>query len=88
LMAQPKVLLMDEPSMGLAPILVEQVFETIKEINEQGTTIFLVEQNANMALEVADRAYVIQTGNIVLSDTAKALLDDPKMKEAYLGEIT
>ena len=79
---------MDEPSMGLAPILVEQVFETIKEINERGTTIFLVEQNANMALEVADRAYVIQTGNIVLSDTAKALLDDPKMKEAYLGEIT
>lgn len=88
LMAQPQILLMDEPSMGLAPILVEQVFETIKEINEQGTTIFLVEQNANMALEVADRAYVIQTGNIVLSDTAKALLDDPKMKEAYLGEIT
>lgn len=88
LMARPRVLLMDEPSMGLAPILVEQVFDTIKEINEQGTTIFLVEQNANMALEVADRAYVIQTGNIVLSDTAKALLDDPKMKEAYLGEVT
>ena len=88
LMAKPSVLLMDEPSMGLAPILVEQVFETIKEIKEAGTTIFLVEQNANMALEVADRAYVIQTGNIVLSDTAKKLLDDPKMKEAYLGEIT
>ncbi|MGH2757486.1 MAG: ABC transporter ATP-binding protein [Actinomycetota bacterium] len=88
LMARPRVLLMDEPSMGLAPILVEQVFDTIKEINEQGTTIFLVEQNANMALEVADRAYVIQTGNIVLSDTARALLDDPKMKEAYLGEVT
>ena len=88
LMAQPRILLMDEPSMGLAPILVQQVFDTIKEINEQGTTIFLVEQNANMALEVADRAYVIQTGNIVLSDTAKALLDDPKMKEAYLGEVT
>ncbi len=88
LMAAPKVLLMDEPSMGLAPILVEQVFETIKEINEQGTTIFLVEQNANMALEIADRAYVIQTGNIVLSDTAQKLLDDPKMKEAYLGEVT
>lgn len=88
LMASPRVLLMDEPSMGLAPILVEQVFETIKEINEAGTTIFLVEQNANMALEVADRAYVIQTGNIVLSDTARALLDDPKMKEAYLGEVT
>ena len=88
LMARPSVLLMDEPSMGLAPILVEQVFNTIKEIKEAGTTIFLVEQNANMALEVADRAYVIQTGNIVLSDTAKKLLDDPKMKEAYLGEIT
>ncbi len=88
LMASPSVLLMDEPSMGLAPILVEQVFETIKEIKEAGTTIFLVEQNANMALEVADRAYVIQTGNIVLSDTAKKLLDDPKMKEAYLGEVT
>ena len=88
LMAAPKILLMDEPSMGLAPILVQQVFDTIKEINEAGTTIFLVEQNANMALEIADRAYVIQTGSIVLSDTAKALLDDPKMKEAYLGEIT
>ena len=88
LMAAPKVLLMDEPSMGLAPILVQQVFDTIKEIKEAGTTIFLVEQNANMALEIADRAYVIQTGSIVLSDTAKALLDDPKMKEAYLGEIT
>jgi branched-chain amino acid transport system ATP-binding protein len=88
LMAAPKVLLMDEPSMGLAPILVQQVFDTIKDINEAGTTIFLVEQNANMALEIADRAYVIQTGSIVLSDTAKALLDDPKMKEAYLGEIT
>jgi branched-chain amino acid transport system ATP-binding protein len=88
LMAAPKVLLMDEPSMGLSPILVEQVFDTIKEINEQGTTILLVEQNANMALEVADRAYVIQTGNIVLSDNAKHLLDDPKLKEAYLGEIT
>jgi branched-chain amino acid transport system ATP-binding protein len=88
LMASPKVLLMDEPSMGLAPILVQQVFDTITEINKQGTTIFLVEQNANMALEVADRAYVIQTGSIVLSDKAQALLDDPKMKEAYLGEIT
>ncbi len=88
LMADPRVMLMDEPSMGLEPILVEQVFDTIKEIKEAGTTIFLVEQNANMALEVADRAYVIQTGNIVLSDTAKKLLDDPKMKEAYLGEVT
>ena len=87
LMASPRVLLMDEPSMGLAPILVEQVFDTIKEINEQGTTVFLVEQNAHMALEIADRAYVIQNGEIVLSNTAKALLEDPQMKEAYLGEL-
>jgi branched-chain amino acid transport system ATP-binding protein len=85
LMAHPKVLLMDEPSMGLAPVLVEQVFEIIKEINEQGTTIFLVEQNASMALEVADRGYVLQTGEIVLADTAKALLENPEMQEAYLG---
>ncbi len=87
LMAAPKVLLMDEPSMGLAPILVEQVFDTIKDINKEGMTILLVEQNANMALEIADRAYVIQTGNIVLSDKASNLLNDPKMKEAYLGEL-
>ena len=87
LMAKPKVLLMDEPSMGLAPILVEQVFETIKEINEQGTTIFLVEQNANMALQVAHRGYAIQTGRIVLADTAQKLRDDPAMQEAYLGEL-
>jgi branched-chain amino acid transport system ATP-binding protein len=85
LMAHPKVLLMDEPSMGLAPVLVEQVFEIIKEINEQGTTIFLVEQNASMALEVADRGYVLQTGEIVLADSAKALLESPEMQEAYLG---
>jgi branched-chain amino acid transport system ATP-binding protein len=87
LTAQPKVLLMDEPSMGLAPILVEQVFQTIREINEQGTTIFLVEQNANMALSIADRGYVLQTGQIVLSDTAKALMEDARTKEAYLGEL-
>ena len=73
---------------GIAPILVEQVFDTIKEINSQGTTIFLVEQNAHMALEIADRAYVLQTGNIVLSDSAEKLLNDPKMQEAYLGEVT
>jgi branched-chain amino acid transport system ATP-binding protein len=88
LMAAPKVLLMDEPSMGLAPILVEQVFETIKEINEQGTTVFLVEQNATMALSIADRGYVLQTGQLVLSDTAKALLENPQTREAYLGEMT
>jgi branched-chain amino acid transport system ATP-binding protein len=87
LMADPKVLLMDEPSMGLAPILVEQVFDFIKEINEQGTTIFLVEQNARMALEIADRGYVLQTGEIVLSDSAKALLENPQMQEAYLGAV-
>jgi branched-chain amino acid transport system ATP-binding protein len=87
LMASPKVLLMDEPSMGLAPILVEQVFETIKGINEQGTTIFLVEQNANMALQVADRGYVLQTGEVVLADSAKALLENPQTRDAYLGEL-
>jgi branched-chain amino acid transport system ATP-binding protein len=88
LMAAPKVLLMDEPSMGLAPILVEQVFETIKEINELGTTVFLVEQNATMALSIADRGYVLQTGQVVLADTAKALLENPQTQEAYLGELT
>ncbi|HYZ11973.1 MAG TPA: ABC transporter ATP-binding protein [Actinomycetota bacterium] len=88
LMAAPKVLLMDEPSMGLAPILVEQVFETIKEINEQGTTVFLVEQNATMALSIAHRGYVLQTGQVVLADTARSLLDNPQTREAYLGELT
>lgn len=85
LMANPKVLLMDEPSMGLAPVLVEQVFEIIKEINSQGTTVFLVEQNASMALEIADRGYVLQTGEIVLADTAENLLANDEVKEAYLG---
>jgi branched-chain amino acid transport system ATP-binding protein len=87
LMAQPKVLLMDEPSMGLAPILVEQVFEIIKQIRALGTTIFVVEQNANMALSIADRGYVIQTGEVVLADTAQNLLTNPLMREAYLGEL-
>jgi branched-chain amino acid transport system ATP-binding protein len=87
LMAHPKVLLLDEPSMGLAPVLVEQVFAIIREINQQGTTIFLVEQNALMALDIADRGYVLQTGEIVLSDTAQNLLNDPQMQEAYLGEL-
>jgi branched-chain amino acid transport system ATP-binding protein len=87
LMARPKVLLMDEPSMGLAPILVEQVFNIIKEINEIGTTIFVVEQNANMALSIAHRGYVLQTGQIVMSDTAQNLLNNPLMREAYLGEL-
>jgi branched-chain amino acid transport system ATP-binding protein len=87
LMAKPKVLLMDEPSMGLAPVLVEQNFEIIQQINEAGTTVFVVEQNANMALSIADRGYVLQTGEIVLSDTADALLANPDMRKAYLGEV-
>jgi branched-chain amino acid transport system ATP-binding protein len=87
LMANPKVLLMDEPSMGLAPILVEQVFAIIKDINDQGTAIFVVEQNANMALSIADHGYVLQTGQIVLADTAQNLLNNPLMREAYLGEL-
>jgi branched-chain amino acid transport system ATP-binding protein len=87
LMARPKVLLMDEPSMGLAPVLVTQNFEIIQQINEQGTTVFVVEQNANMALSIAHRGYVLQTGRIVLADTAQGLLDNPEMRRAYLGEI-
>jgi branched-chain amino acid transport system ATP-binding protein len=87
LMARPSLLLMDEPSMGLAPILVEQVFETIQEINKEGVTIFLVEQNANVALSIADRGYVIQTGRIVMHDTATNLLANPELSKAYLGEL-
>ncbi len=87
LLADPKVILMDEPSMGLAPILVEQVFETIQEINGQGTTVFLVEQNAHVALSIADRGYVLQTGGIVMSDRADTLLADPRLSQAYLGEF-
>jgi branched-chain amino acid transport system ATP-binding protein len=87
LMADPKVLLMDEPSMGLAPILVEQVFQIIKKIRELGKTVFVVEQNANMALSIADRGYVLQTGQVVLADTAQNLLNNPLMREAYLGEL-
>jgi len=87
LMADPKVLLMDEPSMGLAPVLVDQVFQIIQDINKLGTTIFVVEQNANMALSIAHRGYVLQTGQIVLADTAAALLKNPQMREAYLGEL-
>lgn len=87
LMARPKLLLMDEPSMGLAPVLVARNFEMISQVNEQGTTIFVVEQNANMALSVADRGYVLQTGQIVLSGSAEDLLNNPLMREAYLGEV-
>jgi branched-chain amino acid transport system ATP-binding protein len=85
LMAAPKVLLLDEPSMGLAPILVEQIFEIIKTINERGGTVLLVEQNALMALGVANRGYILQTGEIVLADTAAALTTNDAVKAAYLG---
>lgn len=85
LMSQPKIILMDEPSMGLAPILVQQIFDIIQEINKSGTTVLLVEQNANMALSVADRAYVLETGRIVLSGKAKELLGNDDIKKAYLG---
>jgi branched-chain amino acid transport system ATP-binding protein len=87
LMARPRILLMDEPSMGLAPLLVAQNFEIIDRINKAGTTVFVVEQNANMALSIADRGYVLQTGRIVLSDTAEGLVANPQMRQAYLGEI-
>jgi branched-chain amino acid transport system ATP-binding protein len=85
LLSNPDILLMDEPSMGLSPILVDQQFELIQKVNRQGTTIFMVEQNANMALSIADRGYVLQTGSIVLSDTAPNLLCNEMMQEAYLG---
>jgi branched-chain amino acid transport system ATP-binding protein len=87
LMSSPKLLLLDEPSMGLAPVLVERIFEVIREINKQGTTILLVEQNANVALEIAARGYVLETGAIVNSASAKELREDPAVREAYLGEI-
>ena len=85
LMASPRLLLLDEPSMGLAPILVDLIFDTIKEINAQGTTVLLVEQNALMALSIAHRAYVLETGSIVLSGTGKDLLNDPEVMKAYLA---
>jgi branched-chain amino acid transport system ATP-binding protein len=85
LMAAPKILLLDEPSMGLSPILVEQIFQIIKEINKQGTTVLLVEQNALMALGVANRGYILQTGEIVLTDEASALTRNPAVRDAYLG---
>ena len=87
LMARPRLICMDEPSMGLSPLYVEQVFDIIQEINRQGTTIFMVEQNANMALSIAHRAYVLQTGVVVLSGTAAELRQNPTIKEAYLGEM-
>ncbi len=86
LMAKPRLLLLDEPSMGLAPILVEQIFEIVVEVNKQGTPVLLVEQNALMALAIANRGYVLQTGTIVLSDTAAALKQNDLVRKAYLGE--
>jgi branched-chain amino acid transport system ATP-binding protein len=85
LMARPRLMLLDEPSMGLAPVLVEDVFDTIQEINGDGTTILLVEQNAHMALQIADRGYVLQTGEIVLQDTADGLRQNSMVQKAYLG---
>jgi branched-chain amino acid transport system ATP-binding protein len=86
LMARPKLLLLDEPSMGLAPIFVEKIFEIVREINEQGTPILLVEQNALMALDTADRGYVLETGKIALADDAKALRQNEQVRKTYLGE--
>jgi branched-chain amino acid transport system ATP-binding protein len=85
LMAQPKVLLLDEPSMGLAPVLVDSIFDTIRQLHAQGTTILLVEQNARMALQVADRGYVLQTGEVILSDTAENLRQNEAVQRSYLG---
>jgi branched-chain amino acid transport system ATP-binding protein len=85
LMSKPKLLMLDEPSLGLMPTLVTQVFDTIKRINAEGTTILLVEQNVREALELADRAYVLQTGNIVLEGTGEELLESDLVRKAYLG---
>lgn len=85
LMARPKILLLDEPSMGLAPILVKEIFNIIKDINEKGTTVLLVEQNAKMALSIADRAYVMEIGNIVMTGTGAELVNSPEIQKAYLG---
>jgi branched-chain amino acid transport system ATP-binding protein len=85
LMARPKLLLLDEPSLGLAPLVVRKVFDLIRDINREGTTVFLVEQNAHMALQVAHRGYVLQTGRIILTDQAAALTQHPEVKRAYLG---
>ncbi len=86
LMSKPKIIVMDEPSMGLSPILVNQIFEIIEEVNKSGTTVLLVEQNAKKALSIADRAYVLETGKIVLEGDAKELMNDDSIKKAYLGE--
>ena len=86
LMSNPKIILMDEPSMGLSPILVSEIFQIIKEVSEDGTTVLLVEQNAKKALSIADRAYVLETGKIVLTGNATELLHNEEIKKAYLGE--
>ena len=88
LMGRPKLLLLDEPSMGIAPILVERIYETIAEINQQGTTILLVEQNANFALGVSQRGYVLETGTVALADESAALRENPEVQKAYLGHMT
>ena len=85
LMARPKLLLLDEPSLGLAPIIIQQIFAIIQRVSDNGTTVFLVEQNANQALKIADRGYVMENGRIVMEDTAKALLSSPAVRKAYLG---
>ena len=85
ILAKPKLLLLDEPSMGLAPLMVKTIFQVVKDINQEGTTILLVEQNANMALSIADRAYVIETGRVILSGTAEELRSSEEIKNAYLG---
>jgi branched-chain amino acid transport system ATP-binding protein len=86
LMARPKVLLMDEPSMGLSPIMVDKIFEVVADIAKQGVTILLVEQNASRALQLANRGYVMESGEVTMSGEAAALLSDPKVRAAYLGE--
>ena len=85
LMNKPKLILLDEPSLGLAPNLVDLIFDLIEDINSRGVTVLLIEQNANMALQIADRGYVIETGKIALSDTAENLADNPEVQRAYLG---
>jgi branched-chain amino acid transport system ATP-binding protein len=85
LMQKPKLLLLDEPSLGLAPMIVRRIFQIIRDINQSGTTVFLVEQNAHMALSIAHRGYVLQTGRVIKTDVAKNLLEDPDVKRAYLG---
>lgn len=86
LMSRPKIMMLDEPSLGLAPLIVKDIFNILKEINEEGVTILLIEQNANMALRLADKAYVLETGTIAMEGSGKELLDNPKIKEAYLGK--